>query len=73
MSTTPISSRDRCRAYRARMRAKGMRLFQMWVPDTRTKAFKRQAHLASLAIANSKHEKDHQAFVDSVSVWPGHE
>jgi hypothetical protein len=28
------SSREKVRAYRARMRAKGMRLVQMWVPDT---------------------------------------
>jgi hypothetical protein len=28
------SSRDKVRAYRARMRAKGMRLVQVWVPDT---------------------------------------
>lgn len=52
------------------MRKKGMRLIQMWVPDVRSKAFKRQAHLDSLAIANSPHETDDQAFVDSVSVWP---
>jgi hypothetical protein len=29
------SSRDKVRAHRQRMRAKGMRLVQMWVPDTR--------------------------------------
>ncbi len=28
------SSREKVRAYRERMRAKGMRLVQMWVPDT---------------------------------------
>jgi hypothetical protein len=30
------SSRDKVRAYRKRMRAKGFRLVQMWVPDTGT-------------------------------------
>ena len=30
------SSRDKVRAYRQRQRAKGLRLVQMWVPDTRT-------------------------------------
>ena len=29
------SSRDKVRAYRQRMRAKGLRLVQMWVPDTK--------------------------------------
>jgi len=32
----PKSSRDKVRAYRQRQRAKGLRLVQMWVPDTRT-------------------------------------
>lgn len=55
------------------MKKKGMRLIQMWIPDTRSKAFRRQAHLDSLAIANSPYERDDQAFVDAVSVWPDHE
>ena len=68
---TANRTRDRVRAYRARMKKKGMRLVQLWLPDTRSRAFRRQAHRDALAIANSPHEKDDQAFVDSVSVWPG--
>ena len=70
-TATRPTSRDKVRAHRARMKKKGMRLIQMWVPDTRSKAFKRRAHLDSLTIANSPHEKDDQDFVDAVSVWPG--
>lgn len=33
------SSREKVRAYRERMRAKGLRLVQMWIPDTRTPEF----------------------------------
>ena len=44
---------ERVAAYRKRMRAKGLRLVQMWLPDTRTPEFAKQAHRASLAIANS--------------------
>jgi hypothetical protein len=69
-TATRSKSRDKVRAHRARMRKRGMRLIQMWVPDVRSKAFKRQAHLDSLAIANSPRESDDQAFIDSVSVWP---
>jgi hypothetical protein len=69
MATTTKSSRDKVRAHRARMKKKGMRLMQMWVPDTRSEAFRRQAHRESLAIANSPHEAEDQAFVDAVSVW----
>ena len=60
-------SRYRVRAHRQRMRAKGMRLLQIWVPDTRTAAFKRRARLDSLAIANNPHEAEDQAFVDAIS------
>lgn len=67
------TSRDKVRAHRARMRKKGMRLIQMWVPDVRSKAFKRQAHLDSLAIANSPHAKEDQDFVDAISAWDAEE
>ena len=60
------SSRDKVRAYRKRMRSKGMRLMQMWLPDTRTPEFSQLAHLASLAIARSPTEQEDQAFIDSV-------
>ena len=67
------TSRDKVRAHRARMRRKGMRLIQIWVPDVRTKAFKRRAHREALAVAKSVTERDDQAFVDSISVWPDRE
>jgi hypothetical protein len=65
----PKSSRDKVRAYRARMRAQGFRQIQIWVPDTRTPEFKREAHRQSLMIARSEHEAEDQAFVDSISEW----
>ena len=60
------TSRDKVRAHRERMRAKGMRLVQMWLPDTRTAAFAKLAHGASVAIANSPTEREDQAFIDSI-------
>jgi hypothetical protein len=65
-SKTPKSSREKVQAYRKRMRAKGLRLVQMWLPDTRTPEFAAQAHKDSLAIADSPTEHDDQAFIDSV-------
>jgi hypothetical protein len=67
------SSREKVRAHRARMRAKGLRLVQMWLPDTSTPEFKAQAHRDSIAIANSPTEKEDQAFVDSISWWNSEE
>jgi hypothetical protein len=61
------SSRDKVRAYRERMRAQGMRPIQIWVPDTRTKAFAAAARRQSLAVARSIHEPEDQAFIDSLA------
>jgi antidote-toxin recognition MazE-like antitoxin len=66
-TTRAKSSREKVSDYRERMRAKGFRLVQMWLPDTRTLEFAALAHRDSLAIANSPTEQDDQAFVDSVS------
>ena len=65
----PRSSRDNVRAHRVRLRKAGLRPIQIWVPDVRTKAFAREAHRQSLAVANSLHAKSDQAFVDAISAW----
>jgi len=61
-------SREKARAYRERMRAKGYRSVQLWIPDTRSPEFAAEAHRQSLAVANSEYAKEDQAFVDAVSV-----
>jgi Protein of unknown function (DUF3018) len=66
-SNAPKTSREKVAAHRARMRAQGLRPVTLWVPDTRSEAFKRQAHLDSVAISRSERAKDDQAFVDSIS------
>ena len=66
-SRAASSSKDKVRAHRARLRAQGLRPVQFWVPDVTTAAFKAEARRQSLAIAQSEHEKDDQAFIDSIS------
>jgi len=61
------SSRDKVRTYRARMRARGLRPIQIWVPDTRTAAFRDEAHRQSLAVAQSPRRNEDQAFIDAIS------
>jgi Protein of unknown function (DUF3018) len=64
-------SREKVRAYRARLRAQGLRPVQMWVPDTRSAAFAAEAHWQALAVAASPDAEADQAFVDAVSEpWP---
>ena len=65
--SSPASSRKKVQDYRARMRAKGMKLVQFWVPDVNSPEFKAEARRDSRLIANSPYEADDQAFVDSIS------
>lgn len=60
-------SRDKVRAYRERMRARGLRPIQIWVPDTRTASFRAEAHRQSLAVARSPRERVDQDFIDAIS------
>jgi hypothetical protein len=60
------SSRDKVEAYRARMRAQGMRPIQIWVPDTRSETFKAEARRQCLAVAASPQAAEDQAFIESL-------
>jgi hypothetical protein len=63
----PRSSRDKVRAYRERLRRQGLRPIQIWVPDVRSRNFKREAHRQSLAVAESPYDREDQDFIDAVS------
>ena len=63
------ATRAKVSAPRARMRAKGMRLLQIWVPDTRSPEFAKEARRQSRALARSPQEKEDIAFVESLSSW----
>lgn len=62
-----MSSKEKARRYRAKKRAQGLRLVQYWLPDVTSPEFAAEAHRQSLAIANSPHEKEDQAFLDELS------
>lgn len=63
--------RERVQSYRERMRARGLRPVQIWVPDTRTAKFRLEAHRQSLAVARSPIEREDQAFIDAISDLAG--
>jgi len=65
-----LKSRDKVRAHRERLRRRGLRPIQIWVPDVRSRTFARAAHRQSLVVANDALEREDQAFVDAVSDWP---
>ena len=69
--STLSSSRDKVRAHRKRLRARGLRPIQIWVPDTRTAAFKVEAHRQSQVVAQSPYARRDQDFIDAISLPTG--
>jgi hypothetical protein len=67
-TTVTRSSRDKVRAHRAKLRARGLRPIQIWVPDVRTPEFAAEAHRQSLAVASSPHQEEDQAFIEAISI-----
>ena len=61
------ATREKVKNHRERMRARGLRPIQIWVPDTRTAKFRVAAHRQSLAVALSAHARGDQDFIDAVS------
>jgi hypothetical protein len=69
-TTKPVSSRDKVRAHRARLRRRGLRPIQIWVPDVRSRRFAREAHRQSERVAHTSSEIEEQRFIDAISEWP---
>lgn len=59
------STREKVRAHRQRLRDQGLRPIQIWVPDTRSPKFLKEAARQSRLVAKSDAERDDQAFVDA--------
>ena len=66
-SAQSTRSRDKVRAHRERLRQQGLRPIQIWVPDVNSPEFAAEARRQSLAVANSPHAREDQAFIDAVS------
>lgn len=64
---TSKASSDKVRRHRARLRERGLRPLQIWVPDTRAPGFAEEARSQSLAVASSEHAEADQAFIDAIS------
>jgi hypothetical protein len=69
MVSTSKPSRAKVREHRARLRERGLRPIQIWVPDVRVPGFRLEAHRQSLAVAAGAHAARDQAFIDAVSDW----
>jgi hypothetical protein len=66
----PLKVAERMRRYRARKQTSGLRLIQLWVPDTRSRNFaaecRRQCRIVNASTAS---EADALAFIGRVADW----
>jgi hypothetical protein len=62
-----ITSRQKVRAHRERLRAQGLRPIQVWVPDTRSRTFAAEASRQAQLVASSRHAAEDQSFIDAIS------
>ena len=68
---TPVPPSKRMASYRQRMRAAGLRLVQIWVPDSRAPEFVAICQRQARAVAASDPAGDEiMRFVASVYEWP---
>lgn len=64
---------QRVAEHRRRMRERGYRPLQIWVPDVRSDAFADEARRQSARLAAADRVGDDQDFVDAISVDLGDE
>jgi hypothetical protein len=64
---TPRPPHKKMQDYRTRLRASGLRPVQIWVPDTRTAHFAKEARRQSLLVSRQKLEEDILDFIESVA------
>ena len=60
-------SREDVRRHRQRLRERGLRPVQIWVPDVRSPAFLAEARRQSELVARGPHAADDQAFADALA------
>ena len=64
-----LKAKERMRGYRARKQATGLRLIQLWVPDTRSKRFVAECKRQSLLLRNDPAEAETLEFIERVADW----
>lgn len=62
-----MAVRERVSEYRRRMRERGLRPLQVWVPDVRTESFAAEAHRQASLVARADEATDDQDFVEAIT------
>lgn len=63
---------ERMRGYRARRQAAGLRLVQLWVPDTRSRRFAAECRRQSRLLKGDAAEAEALEFIDRAGAWEDH-
>ena len=70
LSAKPKSSRERTRAYRERLRAKGLKPVTLWLPDMNDPEVRAQIQRDCRLISESPEEREIMEWLDGVRYWP---
>jgi hypothetical protein len=62
-----MTVRERVSEYRRRMRERGLRPLQVWVPDVRTATFAAEAHRQASLVAGADENNEEQDFIEAIS------
>ena len=62
-----IPGSERARRHRARLRRSGLRLIQIWVPDTRRAGFAEECRQRSALVANDPGEREVLDWIDAAA------
>lgn len=67
----PLKAKERMRGYRARKQASGLRLIQLWVPDTRSKRFAAECKRQCRLLKGDPAEAEALEFIERAGAWDG--
>jgi len=64
-----MGANDRMKEYRGRQRAAGLRLIQLWVPDTRSPKFAAECRRQARTMRGDAAEAEALEFIEHAGVW----
>jgi len=64
-----MEAKERMRGYRVRKRASGLRLIQLWVPDTRSRKFAAECRRQCRLMRGDAEEAAALSFIERAGAW----
>jgi hypothetical protein len=66
---THLTQKEKQKRYRTRLRRKGLRPVQIWVPDTRAAWFSAECRKQARLVVRSAQEKPALDFISEIAAW----